>query len=140
MINLPSGAAKQAGVFIDQPSPGLFTQNEDLLAAAEVLRVKADGTESSETVSEPISLGDPSDQVFLVLYGTGIRGGSGVEGMTARIGNVVAAVTYAGAVEGAPGRDQVKIRVPRALNGRGKVDVELQVNGRTANTVRVTFR
>jgi len=38
------------------------------------------------------------------------------------------------------GLGQVNIRLPRSLPGRGEVDVELTVDGKTADTVRVNVR
>jgi uncharacterized protein (TIGR03437 family) len=38
------------------------------------------------------------------------------------------------------GLDQVNVRVPKSLTGRGEVDIELTVAGRKANTSRVHFR
>lgn len=35
------------------------------------------------------------------------------------------------------GLDQVKVRLPRALAGRGEVDVVLMVDGKSANVVKV---
>ena len=38
------------------------------------------------------------------------------------------------------GLDQVNVRLPRCLLGRGQVDVALTVDGKTANTVQVNIR
>lgn len=65
-------------------APGLFIANANGqgVASAVALRVKGDGTQSYEPVAQyqnnqfvcqPIDLGPESDQVFLVLYGTGLR-------------------------------------------------------------------
>jgi uncharacterized protein (TIGR03437 family) len=35
------------------------------------------------------------------------------------------------------GVDQVNVRMPRSLIGRGEVDIVLMVNGKTANVVKV---
>jgi len=46
-------------------------------------------------------------------------------------------VQYAGPQGGYAGLDQVNIRVPRSLAGRGNVDVVLTVDGKTANAVTI---
>ena len=48
-------------------------------------------------VAEPIELGAPSTQVFLVLFGTGIRGRSRLAGVSVTAGGVPLTVEYAGA-------------------------------------------
>jgi len=49
-------------------------------------------------------------------------------------------VSYAGAQGSLVGLDQVNVKLPRALNGRGEVDLVLTVDGKTANTVRVRIK
>jgi uncharacterized protein (TIGR03437 family) len=88
----------------------------------------------------PLDLGAATDQVYLQLYGTGIRGRTSLAGVAATIGGVAAAVQYAGPVEGLTGLDQVNLLVPRTLTGRGTVDVILTVDGKTANAVQVNIR
>jgi uncharacterized protein (TIGR03437 family) len=61
---------------IEPVAPGLFTDARVVegTAAAVIQRIKADGSQSTEPVTQtPIDLGPPSDQVFLLLFGTGIR-------------------------------------------------------------------
>jgi uncharacterized protein (TIGR03437 family) len=49
-------------------------------------------------------------------------------------------VLYAGAAPGFVGLEQVNVRLSRALIGRGEVDVALTVDGKAANTLRVSIR
>ncbi|HZS05633.1 MAG TPA: hypothetical protein VFD58_12405 [Blastocatellia bacterium] len=148
-----AGAISSSTVQINQVAPSLFTANSDGqgIAAALVLRLKADGSLAWESaarfdlaadkyVAVPIDVGNESEQVFLVLYGTGLRFRSGLGTVTARIGGVIAEVLYAGAQGGYLGLDQVNLRVPRGLAGRGEVDVALTVDGIVANTVKVRFK
>jgi uncharacterized protein (TIGR03437 family) len=134
-------------------APGLFSADSTGrgLAAANVQRVKADGSQSFEPVGRfdpaqgrfvpaPIDLGPDSDQVFLVLYGTGVRHHGGLAGVKAQVGGVDAEVLYAGPQPQFVGLDQVNIRLPRSLAGRGEVDVVLTVDGKAANVVRVSIR
>ncbi len=110
------------------------------------LRVRGDGSQSYEAIARleggrfvavPIELGPASDQVFLVLFGTGIRAQRTV---SASLGGAHSEILFAGPVEGLAGLDQVNARVPRSLLGRGEVEVLLTVDGRAANAVRAVIR
>jgi uncharacterized protein (TIGR03437 family) len=92
-------------------------------------------------VNVPIDLGPETDLVYLVLYGTGIRFRTGLQGVSAKLGgNVDAPVLYAGGLTGLIGLDQINVLVPRSLIGRGEIDVALTVDGKTTNTVKVNIR
>jgi uncharacterized protein (TIGR03437 family) len=91
-------------------------------------------------VSVPIDLGLSTDQLFLVLYGTGFRFRSALSAATATIGAVNSEVLFAGPQGTFVGLDQTNIRIPRALAGRGEVDVVFVVDGIPANTLRVNIR
>jgi len=132
-------------------APGLFAYSGtgQGVAAAVALRVKADGSQSYEPIVNiannslftiPIDLGPETDQVFLILYGTGIRFRSSLMGVTVKIGGADAQVLYAGAAPGFVGLDQVNVRIPRSLIGKGEVDIMLAVDGQTANTVKVGIK
>jgi uncharacterized protein (TIGR03437 family) len=134
--------------------PGLFAANADGqgLAAALVLRVKPDGSRSYEDVftrdagtgrlvARPLEFG--ADDLYLELYGTGVRHRSAEANVGVKIGGtnaVDAPVLYAGAAPGYVGLDQVNIQLPRSLAGRGEVDLVLTVDGKSANAVSVTVR
>ncbi|MGH9842755.1 MAG: hypothetical protein ACREEM_28765 [Blastocatellia bacterium] len=92
-------------------------------------------------VAVPIDLGPASDDVFLVLYGTGIRLRSSLGMVTARVGGINVPVLFAGAPLGLIGLDQINLGpLPRSLAGRGEVDITLTADGKVANTVRVSFK
>jgi uncharacterized protein (TIGR03437 family) len=76
----------------------------------------------------------------LSLYGTGIRLRQSLSGVRVSVGGVDLPVIYAGAQGDAPGLDQVNLLLPRALAGRGEVEVALTVDGRTANAVTIQIR
>jgi uncharacterized protein (TIGR03437 family) len=129
--------------------PAIFTANSAGygLAAAQVIRVKADGSLSYEPVVQfdavqnaivaaPIDFGDASDQLILVLYGTGVRGTS----FAAQIGGVDASVTYAGPQGQYPGLDQVNMPLSRSLAGSGQVSVVFNADGVAANSVMLVFK
>ena len=71
----------------------------------------------------------PTDQVFLILYGTGFRLVTSLDNVSCVIGRVPAQVFYAGAQNGFKGLDQMNVRIPTSLRGRGEVDVTLVVDG-----------
>jgi len=146
------GSLSVGAVNIAAIAPGLFAANANGqgVPAAVALRVKADGAQIYEPVSRfdqaqnrfvaaPIDLGPAGEQVFLLLFGSGLRFNSGLEGVTCKLGGIDAPVLFAGAQGGLVGLDQVNLSLPRALAGRGEVDLVLTVDGQTANTVRVAF-
>lgn len=115
-------------------------------AAATVVRVKAGGAQSYEAVAQysptqfryvtvPIDLGPETDAVYLALYGTNIRARSSLAAVEVRVGGELAAVSYAGPVPGLVNLDQINVRLPRNLVGRGEVEVRLTVDDQPANVV-----
>jgi len=128
-------------------APALFIAGPKL-AAANILRVR--GTtqtvesivtvENGQLVPIPIDLGPEGDQVYLLLFGTGIRNGLPTGFVRATIGGIDAPVLFAGAQGQFPGVDQVNIQIPRSLAGRGLVDLVLKVRSLEANTVRIAIR
>ncbi len=144
-----AGALKQVDFIV----PGLFTveANGRGLAAAVVLRVNAQGQQSFEPVARfdqaqnrlvavPIDLGAASDEVYVVVFGTGFRFHSGLAGVEARLGGVNAPVIFAGAQGELAGLDQANVRVPRTLLGRGEVELLFSADGRSANTVKLWIK
>jgi uncharacterized protein (TIGR03437 family) len=148
-----SGGTATGAVLNDSVAPGLFTANADGqgVPAAVVLRVKADGSQSFEPlasldpqqnrlVPSPIELGPPGEQVFLLLFGTGLRGRSSLAAAKVTFGGEAGQVSFAGAQGDLVGLDQVNVAVPRALAGRGVVNLLLTVDDRVANTVQINIK
>ena len=116
------------------------------MAAAYSLRVAADGSRAQELIfnpatgaAVPVDLGPAGDQVYLLLFGTGIRGFQ--TAVTVTVG--AAATPVLGAVPQGQfaGLDQVNIGpLPRTLAGRGAVDIIITADGKPANTVTVNIR
>jgi uncharacterized protein (TIGR03437 family) len=138
---------------ITNVAPALFTANASGqgVAAALILRVRPDGTQTFEPVARfdpaqnrfvpiPIDLGPAGDQVYLILYGTGIRHRSSLTNVTITIGGVAVGALYAGPVPGFEGLDQVNALLPRSLMGRGEAVVALTADGRVANTALVSVK
>jgi uncharacterized protein (TIGR03437 family) len=146
--SISTGTAQIAPV-----APGLFSADASGsgLAAATALRIKADGSQQFEPVARfdagqnkfvavPIDLGPETDQVFLVLFGTGLRLRSALSAVTAGIGGVDCQLTFAGAQGGFAGLDQVNVRLSRSLIGRGEADVVLTVDGKPANIIKASIK
>ena len=140
-------------VQVTRVAPGLFAANSDGqgVAAAVALRVMPGnvptyqpaavcGEAQNTCVALPIDLGPETDQVSLILYGTGIRNRSSLATVTVKLGGVDGQVTYAGVDPDVRGLDQVTVSVPRSLAGRGEVDVQLIVEAQIANTVRIGIK
>ena len=62
--------------------------------------------------SAAIDMGPDTDQVYLVLFGTGIRYRSSLSNVTVDIGGAFASVEYAGAQGTFPGVNQVSLTIP----------------------------
>ncbi len=149
-----NGTVSSGVMAISSVAPGLFTANSSGqgVAAANVLRVKADGTQIYESASQwdaarqqfvtlPIDLGPESEQVYLILFGTGLRFLSSPSAASATLGGSVLPVFFIGPQGDYVGLDQVNLGpVPRSFAGRGEMDIVLVVDGKTANTVKVGIR
>ncbi|MEI9812104.1 MAG: hypothetical protein WDO18_05255 [Acidobacteriota bacterium] len=134
------GSAIQT-VNVSTVAPGLFSADSTGSgpAAAQVLIVKSGQPTVTRLVADgPIPV-DAGTDVYLVLYGTGLRNRS-TGPVIATIGSVPAEVLYAGAQSTFPGLDQVNLKVPAALAGRGTVDIAIAIDGVPTNIVTATFQ
>jgi uncharacterized protein (TIGR03437 family) len=130
-----NGGADAPAAMITNVAPGLFTLPNSTLAAAYATRIEPDGSQTILPAGAPI----PLDQrpVYLCLFGTGIRGLSSMNGISASIGGVNATVSYAGPQGSIPGLDQVNVLIPPSLKGDGYVPVQLDVALSNSNAVVV---
>lgn len=148
------GEPVELALTIDAVAPGLFSANGtgEGIGAITALRVGADGERSNPAVFRydavtgrmvgvPLELGDEDDQVFLTLFGTGIRGAGGAKKVQATIGGREVPVMFAGEQDGRlAGLDQVEIGpLPRSLTGAGEVNVAVTAAGITSNTVTIVI-
>ncbi len=85
-------------------------------------------------------MGNSGDQVYLTLYGTGIKNRNDLANVKVKIGGIDAPVEYAGAQGFFAGLDQLNVRVPRELIGKGEVIVETSIENKVANQVRIVIR
>ncbi|MDQ3009335.1 MAG: SBBP repeat-containing protein, partial [Acidobacteriota bacterium] len=152
-ITSSDGAVSIGTVNITSVSPGLFTANASGtgLAAANVLRVKADSSQSFEPVGQfnpvtgsfsaiPIDLGPATDQVYLLLFGTGFRGNGGLSNVIVKIGGMTGNVIYAGPQPDFVGLDQANVLIPRSLIGSGEVDVTMMIGTKTSNAIKIAIK
>jgi uncharacterized protein (TIGR03437 family) len=152
-ITSGDGSVSTGLALVNSVAPSLFTanQNGQGVAAAVALRVKADGSRSYEKIAQfnaaqnrfiarPLDLGPADEQVFLILFGTGIRFRSSLSHVIATIGGAYAEVSYAAAQPDFVGLDQINVLVPRSLAGRGEVDLLLTVEARIANGVTFNIK
>lgn len=153
-VTIVSGDGTQSAgtVQVDRVAPGLFTANANGagVPAALALRVHNGAqtfeplarldTATNRFVPAAIDLGPDGDQVFLILYGTGVRGRTSLAGVNVKVGGADAPVSFAQAQGSLAGLDQLNVLLPRSLIGRGDADVVLTVDGKVANPVRVQIK
>lgn len=151
-IQSASGEMTSGVLHIGKLVPALFAADAtgQGIAAASVQRVKANGSSMYEAaytfdaqkkpVAIPIDLGPESEQVYLLLFGSGLRLREALSDVVVTIGGVPAEVVYAGPQGSFVGLDQINVKLPRSLAGRKDVDVVVTVAGKTANTVQVSIK
>ena len=145
-VSLQGTEIASGAISVASAAPGLFSANASGagVAAAQFLRVAADGTRTYGLIFDPntgnptpVSLGSSSDQVYLLLYGTGMRFASA----TATIGGVAVPVEGPAAQEQYTGLDQINLGpLPSSLAGLGKADIVVTANGTPANIVTVNIQ
>ncbi len=152
-----NGQTTTGEILVTPTLPGLFTANSDGAGppAGYLLRVKSNGTQ----VEEPLTTFDPAqgrfvprpidffsvsstqpDQIYLVLFGTGIRNrGSLANVEVALNGSIKAEVLYAGPQGNFVGLDQLNILLPQIRN-TPTADLILVVDGKPSNKVQLVFK
>jgi uncharacterized protein (TIGR03437 family) len=143
-----SGNAEGA-VLISNVSPGIFTFNGSGtgVPAAQVLTYNPDGQVTNSSPAQtgsstfaPSSIAIGSNQVYIVLYGTGVRRHS-LNPVFATVNGISIPVAYAGAQSQFPGLDQINVGpLPTSLAGAGTSDLIVTVDGVPANSVQLAFQ
>ena len=146
-IQNQNGTTQSAVIQIGSVSPGIFELNGSGLVAAWVLPVISGAQQpllpvwqvvAGGVVPLAVSLGPSTEQIYLEMYGTGIRNAKTV---TVTMGGLSVPVLYYGAAPGYAGEDQVNIGpLPAALAGQGSVNIVLAADGQQANAVTVTIQ
>ncbi len=146
-----SGEATPGLLNVSKIAPGIFSADSSGQgwAAGDVVYVKNNGAQVIERVARfdaaqnqivPVPIDVSTDTVVLVLYGTGLRYRSNLNNVIVKIGGVDAVVEYADKQGQYVGLDQINVRVPKSLAGRGAVNVEISVEGKASNPVRISLR
>ena len=127
-------------------APGIFTANADGegVPAAFYLRFRGTEQTAQEFVFDPaaplgardpvlIDFGGEDEQVFIAIFGTGMRGGAQV---TATLDGEEVPVSPVVALEDFVGLDQANVgAIPRSFIGRGIVELRLFIDGVPTNVV-----
>jgi len=156
-FEVPAGVALGAAVVtlgtqsapleITAVAPGLFTLNNAGLAAAYAVTVGPGNSQTAaavytvqngQNVAAPIALSHAGGEpVYLILFGTGIRGAG--NNVTVAIHGSNVTVTYAGPQGQYADLDQVNVLLPQGLAGAGTVEIVLTAGGAVSNTVNVVM-
>jgi uncharacterized protein (TIGR03437 family) len=154
-FEVPAGVAVGASVVtvgtqsaplqIATAAPGLFALNASGLLAGYTIVVSG-GVQTavpSFTVQNGVEAAVPivlsqlpsTDQVYLILYGTGIRGAG--NSVTVAINGINAPVLYSGPQGEYADLDQVNVLLPPQLAGSGFANIVLTAAGTASNSVNV---
>lgn len=128
-------------------SPGLFSANSSGqgIASAVLLRIR-NGVQTFELVTAAeIDLGPAGDIVYVLVFGTGLRGRSAPGNISVSVGNITKSLNPndfedAFAAPGFIGLDQANILLPRTLINAGLVNFTMTIDGKTSNTVQLRFK
>jgi len=138
-ITLPGGNTASANITVASTAPAIYSaaMNGKGTFAGQIVYVHPDGSQTLVSSASPVTF-NSGDQVFLSLYGTGIRHYS--SGVTATVNNV-SVPALAVAQPDYPGLDQINLGpLPASLAGAGTVNIVITVDGQAANPVTVTIQ
>lgn len=128
-----NGSVRASGVMqVETVAPGVFTMDASGSGAPAALSQRPN--EQPQLLVGPIEVSDGN--TYLILFATGLRAGT----TAATVGGAPTEVLYAGPQSQFPGLDQVNLRLPASIAGRGQVAVQLIVDGRAANPVTIRVR
>ncbi|MFN7962471.1 MAG: hypothetical protein U0002_14480 [Thermoanaerobaculia bacterium] len=134
------GTLSASSPLITNVAPGLYSANASGtgLANAQILRVKPDGTQIYEGVSNIQFIA--GDTLYLILYATGVRQRTSLAAVSAAVGSTAPAVLYAGAQGSYVALDQINLGpLSTGLSHTGTANVRVTVDGSLSNTVTVIF-
>lgn len=112
------------------------------MASATYLRINSQGVRSEGLLFDPATQQDTGvpavagDQIYLILYGTGLRGGSA----TATVGDISVPVAGPVAQGQYQGLDQINLGPLPLRIGYGQKQIVIRQGDDVANIVTVTFR
>jgi uncharacterized protein (TIGR03437 family) len=152
IYNNQTGQSFHETLHLTNVAPAIFTANADGSGAPAGVALRVSGSQQiyeaivrydasqMKLVPSPINLGPTNDIVFLVVFGSGIRGRRSLADVKVTIDGEPAEVVYAGPVPVFVALDQLNIRIPRSLAGRGEVKVVITIDGRVANTFTINIQ
>lgn len=145
-VTSSSGLMGSITASVASVAPGTFALTPSGLIAAIVLDVSASGSQSFANVYQvtgsgsiaPLPVDLSAGQVYLEIYGTGIRNASKI---AVSVGGVSVPVLSSGSQGIDPGLDQINVGpLPASLMGSGQMNVTVTANGQSANTTNITFK
>ncbi|MBY0507066.1 MAG: hypothetical protein K2X03_24325 [Bryobacteraceae bacterium] len=136
--------AQRSTVQVAATAPGIYTasQNGKGVAAATFVRITARNIRTEGLIFDPstgVETGVPAaagDQIYLTLYGTGLRGGPA----TATVGDIQVPVAGPVAQGQYLGLDQINLGPIPLRIGLGQKQIVIRQGDDLANIVTVTFR
>jgi uncharacterized protein (TIGR03437 family) len=140
IVTTPTGVA-EFPLTIATLSPGLFSSagTGQGFAAGQALILNNDQSVTMLTIADgPIPVRGGTE-VYLVLYGTGIRGHT-PSGVFVTVAGAPVQLLYAGPQGTFPALDQINIRGPLTVGGLGTVEIRVSVDGLQANVVTANFQ
>ncbi len=130
-------------VSVENVSPSAFTVSANGQGVAAALTtfdgVSYQSVVNPDGTARPLSVGTTTRPNFLILYGTGMRRRSSMSAVSVMIGGLALSVDYLGAHAQLAGVEQLNVKMPQSLRGRGAVDVIITVDGRISNTARINI-
>lgn len=146
-INAAGGTMFTATIEVATVAPGLFSAESNGAGVMKGYAIRTVGmVETIEQVARfnqpsgrwvEVALAAPTEQLTLVLLGTGFR--NRVALPTVTVGGVAATATYAGASSAATGFDELRVQLPAGLSS-GSKNINVTVDGKPANIVTVRIQ
>jgi len=150
VVTLNGNIVSAGPVVVTGLSPGLFTFRGDGTGVVAGVVLRAQGAnqttelifriDNGAIVPAPINMGPPTDLVYLIIFGTGMRKNSGASNISVDFGGGITKTLSSSQFEGcfaAPGLigvDQCNVLLPRSLIGRGLINFKMTLDGKTTNT------
>ncbi len=135
-------------LLVQDTRPALFTANQSGrgVPAGEAILVRANGAQEpqqlfactgtpSNCAAVPLPQGEPGENTFLILYGTGIRNRPAGTPVEVSVDGVEAEVTFAGEQPEFVGLDQVNVRLPKPLPAARDLELRVRVGVELSNPV-----
>src|SRR5262249_14749843 len=133
-----NGIVSRGTMTVSATAAGIFTGKADGTGAPAGV-ASADGQNFNILLSNPNGTPVAIDAGnFVVLFSTGLRYKSGPVGIM--IGGVDVTPLFAGPQGQLTALDQINLQIPAALAGKGDVDLDLTVDGKKANLVKLKIK